>query len=135
LRTTLRVPDARTVVMGRSLGTGVAAEMAHRGYGSRLVLISPYTSIADVAARSFSYLPTRLLVRDRFDTAKKAPTVRQPTLILHGDRDEVIPHAMGETLARAFPDATFHSMRGSTHNDPLSPEAFEVFRAFVLEAR
>src|SRR5438067_1406397 len=57
------------VLSGQSLGTGVATEMAARGFASRLVLISPYTSMAEVAGWHYPWLPVRLLLRDRFNTA------------------------------------------------------------------
>lgn len=113
----LGVPRERTVLQGQSLGSGVAVEMARRGHGTRLVLLTPYTSIGDMGARTFPWLPVRLLVRDRFDSAAKAPEVKLPVLIVHGTRDEVIPVDMGQTLGRLFPQATVRLVDGATHND------------------
>jgi hypothetical protein len=117
LRTALGVPREHTVLQGQSLGSGVAVEMARRGRGARLVLLTPYTSIVDMGARMFSWLPARLLVRDRFDNAAKAPEVKLPVLIVHGTRDEVIPVDMGQTLGRLFPHVTLRLVEGATHND------------------
>jgi uncharacterized protein len=116
----LGVPRERTVLQGQSLGSGVAVEMARRGYGARLVLITPYTSLVAVGARLFPWLPARLLVRDVFDSAAKAPAVAVPVLILHGTRDEVIPVDMGEHLGTLFPHATVRRLEGKHHNDVLS---------------
>ena len=80
-----------TTLWGNSLGTGVAVEMATRGHGSRLILPAPYTSIPDVAARIAPFLPTRLLIGDRFDSFDKAPSITLPTLVIHGDHDRVVP--------------------------------------------
>ncbi len=113
----LGVPRERTVLQGQSLGSGVAVEMARRGLGERLVLLTPYTSIVDMGARRFPWLPTRLLARDRFDNAAKAAEVKMPVLIVHGTRDEVIPVDMGQALGRLFPHATVHLVEGATHND------------------
>ncbi|WNG35527.1 alpha/beta hydrolase [Archangium violaceum] len=113
----LGVPRERTVLQGQSLGSGVAVEMARRGLGARLVLLTPYTSLVDMGARVFPWLPARLLVRDRFDSAAKAPEVKMPVLIVHGTRDEVIPVDMGRTLGRLFPHATVRLVEGATHND------------------
>jgi uncharacterized protein len=115
----LGVPRERTVLQGQSLGSGVAAEMAKRGHGERLVLITPYTSIPDVGARLFWWLPVRLLARDRFDTAMKAPGLELPVLIVHGTRDAVVPVDMGVTLGKLFPNATLSILAGRTHNDVL----------------
>ncbi len=98
--------EDRLILAGHSLGTGVATEMAARGHGRRLVLLSPYTSIAAVGARVVPWLPTRLLTLDRFDTAAKAPKIEMPVLIVHGGRDVVVPVRMGKKLAKIFPHAT-----------------------------
>jgi len=123
LRHQLGVPRERTVLQGQSLGSGVAVEMAQRGHGSRLVLITPYTSIVDVGARLFSWLPASLLVRDPFDNAAKAPALKLPVLIIHGTRDEVIPVDMGQTLGTLFPNATVRLLEGKRHNDVLDRPA------------
>lgn len=128
----LGVPRERLVLQGQSLGSGVAVEMARRGYGTRLVLITPYTSLADVGARLFPWLPARLLVRDVFDSAKKAPTVALPVLILHGTRDEVIPVDMGQRLGTLFPQATVRLLEGKHHNNVLSePEVLDGLLRFA----
>ncbi|MDC0712013.1 alpha/beta hydrolase [Stigmatella sp. ncwal1] len=116
----LGVARERTVLQGQSLGSGVAVEMARRGQGARLVLITPYTSIPDVGARLFPWLPVRLLVRDAFDSASKAPGLALPVFILHGTRDEVIPVDMGVRLGTLFPQATVRLREGMHHNDVLS---------------
>ncbi|WP_163999724.1 alpha/beta hydrolase [Pyxidicoccus caerfyrddinensis] len=129
------VPPERTVLSGRSLGTGVAVEMARRGYGSRVMLVSPYTSIPAMAGLSFPFLPTRLLVRDRFDTFSKAPELKLPVLIIHGEEDTLIPVAMGRTLGTRFPHATVETVAGAGHNDVLErsgPARVDRMAAFAL---
>jgi fermentation-respiration switch protein FrsA (DUF1100 family) len=107
------------VLSGQSLGSGVAVEMAGRGFGRRMILISPFTSMASLGQRFFPWLPVALLVRDRFDTSSKAPAVDMPVLIVHGTRDEVVPFVMGAALSRAFPHATLQPISGGQHNDLL----------------
>ena len=107
----------RITLWGNSLGTGVAMEMARRGRGERLVLQAPYTSIPDVAARFAPFLPLRLLIDDAFDNASKAPTIAVPTLVLHGDRDGVVPYDMGVALAARIPGAELVTVAGGGHND------------------
>jgi alpha-beta hydrolase superfamily lysophospholipase len=113
----LGVPTESVVLQGQSLGSGVAVEMAKRGHGARLVLISPYTSIPDMAAATLPILPARWLVKDRFDNLQKAPSLTLPVLIVHGSADEVIPFSMGERLSKAFPTATLYAAKGAHHND------------------
>jgi pimeloyl-ACP methyl ester carboxylesterase len=113
----LGIPRASIILQGQSLGTGVAVEMARRGYGERLVLISPYTSIVDMAALVLPFLPVRLLVRDRFDTASKASSLTLAALVIHGTNDEVIPFWMGRRIAELLPNAEFFPVQGAHHND------------------
>jgi len=106
----------RLVLSGQSVGTGVAVTLAARGWGTHLLLVSPYTSLPDVGARDLPFLPVRLLMRDRFDSLGRAPDVTIPVLVVHGTNDEVIPYDLGERLAGAFPSARFVSVVGGTHN-------------------
>ena len=87
------------VLWGQSLGTGVAARMAAEGRCAALILQSPYTSIADVAAWHYPIFPVHWLMRDRFDTASAIDRVRMPVLIMSGTADATVPFAMGEALA------------------------------------
>jgi len=105
------------VLMGFSLGTGVAAEMEARGLGRAMVLVAPYTSIPDVGAKRIPLLPVRLLVRDRFDTASKVPQIKAPVLVIHGDADEVVPFDMGEVLAHSFSRGQLIAVNGGHHMD------------------
>ncbi len=118
------------VLMGLSLGTGVAAEMAveaalrpaqwpadsaPRG----LILLSPYESIPDMAALRYPIFPTRPLVKDRFDTEAKAGSVRMPVLLIHGERDELIPFSQGQAVYNAMPEPkTFVALPEAGHNYP-----------------
>jgi uncharacterized protein len=115
------VANESIVLWGTSLGTGVAAEMARRGHGVRLVLVSPYTSIPALVTDVVPFLPARLLVPDHFDTASKAPAIGIQTLIVHGDRDEIVPVWMGQELSREFPVATLIRVAGGHHGDLMLP--------------
>jgi hypothetical protein len=125
----------RIVLVGISLGTGVAAEMALRGRGRRLVLISPFTSIPRLAAKIAPVLPMSVLVRDRFDTLAKAPSIAVPTLIIHGDRDDVVPYPMGVAVAAAIPGARMVTVAGGRHNDLLFLEWSKIVGALAEEAK
>lgn len=112
----LGVPPRSVVLLGQSLGTGVATEMAVRRHGVGLALISPYTSV-DELARHYFPLPTALTVDDHFDTLAKAPTLAMPVLIVNGTKDGLIPPRMSLELAAAFPDAAVAWVPGGHHND------------------
>jgi fermentation-respiration switch protein FrsA (DUF1100 family) len=65
-----------------------------------LILDAPYTSVVELAARAYPYLPVRALLQDRYETDQVIAQIKAPVLILHGERDAVIPVAMGRELAR-----------------------------------
>ena len=114
-------PD-RIVLWGTSLGTGVAAEMARRGRGSSLILVSPYTSIPDLVTHVLRALPARALMPEQFDTLAKSAEIRVPTLVVHGDADEIVPFAMGERVARAIVGARLLRVAGGHHGDLFALE-------------
>ena len=116
------------ILLGQSLGTGVATEMAKRGMGARMVLVSPFTSVADMARRMVPFFPASW-VRHRFDTQSKAAAIGLPVLIVHGTEDEVVPFAMGEQLARSFPRAQLVPIPGGQHNDLLAMHAIPMREA------
>jgi len=95
------VASNRWILIGESLGTGVAVQMAVENHVSALVLQAPYTSVADVAQSDFPWLPVRWLVRDRFDSADKIARIGVPLFIVEGERDEVIPVRFGRALFAA----------------------------------
>jgi hypothetical protein len=109
-------PD-RVVLWGQSLGTGVAAEMASRGRGARLVLVAPFTSTVDMAARIVPFLPASMVMGDRYDTIAKAPGITAPTLVVHGDIDDVIPFEQGEKVSRTLPHGSFLKVPEGRHDN------------------
>lgn len=96
-----RAPIGAITVMGRSIGSGVAVKLAAENPVGALVLISPYTSITNVAAKAFWWLPVRLLLTHRFPSIDRIGAVRAPLLIVHGARDTLIPLSEGEALFAA----------------------------------
>lgn len=91
-------PD-RIVLFGESLGSGVATALAaERPDLGALVLDAPFDSVMEVAARLYWYVPVRLLLKDRFDSAARIANVRIPVLIGHGGQDRIIPERHGRRL-------------------------------------
>jgi fermentation-respiration switch protein FrsA (DUF1100 family) len=127
-------PD-RVALWGTSLGTGVAAEMARRGRGSTLVLVAPFTSLPDVASTMAWWLPVSLLLPDRFDTLGKAAAIRVPVVVAHGDRDEVVPFAMGQAVARAIEGARFVRVVGGMHGDVYDVGGPALMDTLVAQSR
>ncbi len=122
----LGIANDRIAVWGTSLGTAIASEMARRGHGVRLVLVSPFTSAIDMGRRIAPLLPATLVMAHRLDTQGRAKDIAQPTLVAHGDADEIIPFDMGEAVARALPSARFLPVPGAHHNDVLRPEVLDA---------
>ena len=114
----VREDHSSVAVVGRSLGSGVAAYVASRRPASRLVLVTPFDSVLEVAARSFWFVPVRWLLRDRFDSTKYAPAITAPTTIIVAEHDVEIPRLHAEALFRHFRPgvASLHVITGAGHN-------------------
>jgi len=95
---TARYPAARIAVWGESLGTGVAVALAAKHPVGHVILETPFTSIVEIAAQSYWFAPVRLLMKDQYRSDLRIGKVTAPVLILHGDRDTLVPFAMGERL-------------------------------------
>jgi fermentation-respiration switch protein FrsA (DUF1100 family) len=123
-------PD-RVMLSGTSLGTGVASEMARRGRGSRLVLLAPYTSIPDLITDRVPGVPARFFIEDRFDTLAKASDIHVPTLVIHGDADEIVPFTMGCRLARTIAGAKLIRVAGGHHGDLFAHDGGRLLDAIA----
>jgi fermentation-respiration switch protein FrsA (DUF1100 family) len=132
------LPAARLAVHGRSLG-GAAALHALSGSARDAaagVVASSFTSLLDMSRVALGGLPLGHLVPDAYalDSLGRAPRVRAPVLLLHGDADEVVPFSQAERLHAALPRAApLRRIHGGTHND-LDPAAEADARAFLLRA-
>ncbi len=112
------VESSRIVLYGESLGAGPAVRVATEQRVGAVVLESPFTSAADVAQRHYWYRPARYLVRDRFDSKAKIGRIGAPLLIVHGERDRVVPVDLARALFAAAiepKEARFEAAAG--HND------------------
>ncbi len=122
--------EARTrhdsiTIIGCSLGSGVAVYVASLRPADRLVLVTPYDSLADIAAAHFPFFPVRLLLKDKYESWRHARAVSAPTLIITAEHDTLIPRASSEKLLSRFESgvAELAVIRGSDHNSvSMSPE-------------
>ena len=105
-------------VVGRSLGSGVAVHLASVRPVARLILVTPYDSLQDLAAQKFPYFPVRWLLRDKFESWRYAQQISAPTLIVAAERDDVIPRSSTETLYKRFNAgvASLEVVSGTDHN-------------------
>ena len=113
------VDRERLVLFGRSLGCAVAVELATKHEVYAVVLESAFTSIQAMAKRAYPFLPgIGLLTRTRFDSLAKIGRVNAPVMVLHGDRDDIVPLALGQELFEgANQPKRFHVINGAGHND------------------
>ena len=127
----IRAEHQDIVVVGRSLGSGVAAYLASLRPVGRLVLVTPYDSIQDLAVRQFPFFPVRWLLLDRFESWKYAAQVTAPTLLIAAEHDEVIPRASTERLLTRFRGgvAKLEVVPATSHNTiSESPEYIPLIR-------
>ena len=121
---------------GESLGSGVATQLATQVPVAGVVLDAPYTSIVDVGAAQYPFLPVRLLLTDRYDSASRIARINAPLLILHGARDQVVPVTMGRKLNElAREPKRYVEFPAGGHVDLDGHGAVDVVRAWTDEIR
>ncbi len=108
---------ADTILFGQSLGTGVAMEIAIHDLAERAILVSPFTSLRDTAKHHYPDFLVSLTLSEDYDSLSKASSVDIPVLIIHGEKDRVVPHAMGSRLHEKLKHSSIISIHGAGHND------------------
>ena len=131
LTTRYHVNAGQIIVYGHSLGTGVAVQLASTVKSGALILQAPYTSVPDLGARRYPFLPVKALAAYTFPSLERMPSVTQPLLVMHSPADSTIPLAMGEALTKAAGSANkrFVSVAGG-HNIAFKTDSATFFRAF-----
>jgi len=130
----LATPAHRVILVGRSLGSGPAVDLAMSVSAGGLVLETPFTSIPDLARVVYPYLPASFLVRTRFDNVSKIARIRVPLMVIHGEDDDIIPMAMGRRLYDTAPQPKVWVSFPGGHNDfeMISDAAYvEAWRSFL----
>lgn len=125
----------KIILFGRSLGAAIATEMATRFESQGLILESPFVSIAEMARVLFPFLPIGPLLHTRYDVRATVKKINVPLLVLHGDRDEIIPFEHGKLVFEAAPEPKrFFAIAGASHNDTVvagGENYFEQLKQFV----
>jgi len=126
------VASERIVYFGESLGAAVATTLAVEEAPAALILRSPFTSMADMAALHYPYLPARRLLRDRFETIGRIAHAGAPLLVVAGDADTIVPADNSRRLFEAAAQPKrFVLVRGADHNDDALTAGPEVIWAVV----
>jgi pimeloyl-ACP methyl ester carboxylesterase len=120
-------------VHGRSLGTGVAVQVAASRPVRCVVLTSPFASALEVASGIYPWLPVSLLMRHRFDSARHAPALRAPALVISGEADRLVPSRHSDKLAALWGGPVERLvLPGFGHNDlQVDPRYAVAIRAFL----
>jgi uncharacterized protein len=120
------------VLFGKSLGGGVATYLASRKDHRVLALVKTYTTLPDVAATIYPWLPVRLLMHNRFDSLSRIASCHRPVFVAHGTADELIPFTLGQRLYEAANDPKeFFAMPDHGHNDPFPDEFYTALKGFL----
>ncbi|MFW6170133.1 MAG: alpha/beta hydrolase [Planctomycetota bacterium] len=128
-----RIKPEEVVLWGRSIGGAVAVALAAEEGARGMILERTFTSLPDVAARHYPWLPVRLLMRNRFDSLSLISDYHGPLLQSHGIDDEIVPFSLGKALfdAAGSRDKQFVAMPNVTHNGPSSKEYHAQLNRFL----
>jgi len=124
----------KVIVIGRSLGAGVATYLASRRDVSRLVLIEPFDNMVSVARSAYPIFPINIMLKDRFDSAGRAGNITAQTLIIVAGQDEVVPRRSTEKLISEFDQDILEVVviEGATHNDVQNyPQYYRTLGEFM----
>jgi len=117
----------RLVTWGESIGSGVALGVATRGPPAAIVIEAGFSSCADIGANAYPWLPVHWLMKDKFDSSKRAAhlPVDMPVLMLHGVLDDIAPLPLAQRLFEALPNVLkeFVLFEATGHNDVWSRDS------------
>ncbi len=130
-----RAANGRVAAMGRSLGSGVAVYLATQRPLAGIILVSPYDSVESVAQGIYPYLPIGLMLKHRFDSISRAPTIRLPLLCLVAGADRVIPRPYSQRLYAAWGGAkTWREFARADHDSIAGePDYWQAIASFLRE--
>jgi uncharacterized protein len=116
----LGYPAEQTIYFGESLGSGVVAALQARRAPAGMVLRSPFTELADVAAHHYPWLPVRMLLKDKFPVTEHLSNSQVPVTVVYADRDSVVPTQLSARVADEAPTLVERLViRGANHNDDV----------------
>ena len=125
----------KIIFFGRSLGSAVAVELALNEKCRALILETPFTSILEMGKKLYPFLPVSLLLKTKYDSLAKIRNIKVPILVMHGDKDALVPFEHGKRLYdMANEPKEFYTIPGAGHNDTHivgGDEYFDVIKRFV----
>jgi len=119
----------RIIIVGESLGSGVAAHLASHNDAAGLIMVAAYSGMDDMAQRQFPFFPARWLVKDRYRSIDRIDRINMPLIWIHGTKDELIPFAMGRRLFDAAKNPkTAFPIKDAGHNDLWDKDIGKIIR-------
>ena len=127
------IDPEHVILMGRSLGSGIAVQVAARHKAAGVILVTPFDSLVNVARAHYPIFPVGLLMRHRFESAARAPGIRVPALFLVADGDRVVPPRFAAALEKAWGGPRrCVTIPGTDHNSIESaPEYWSAINTFL----
>lgn len=127
------IDPSHVVLMGRSLGTGVAVHVAAKRRVGGVILVTPFDSLVSVAKAHYPIFPVKWLLRHRFDSAELAPDINAPALFLTASDDVIVPPRFAENLRRVWGGPTTAiRVEGTGHNTiETSPSYWDAVNVFL----
>ena len=108
-------PEDKVIVLGYSIGSGLAANLASNNNPKKLILIAPYYNFQDLALERYPFVPS-FLIKYKIPTNEFILKIKAPITIFHGDKDQVIPHENSEKLLKNFPQKiTLITLKNQDH--------------------
>lgn len=124
------------IIYGESIGSGVAVQVAAEKKAAGLILDAPYTAMVELASGQYPWLPVRLLLKDRYESRSYIASITCPLLIIHGEKDEVIPVAMGrEMFALAAEPKDIVTFPEAGHADHYMFGSYDAINAWIDKVR
>lgn len=131
-----KIPPDHMISFGRSLGAAAAIEIAMKREVRSLIVESAFTSTRDMAKQMFLFQLLSPFLPANYDNLKKIQMIYVPKLIIHGEKDEIVPFSMGQRLYNAAPDPRFfYPIPGAGHNDTYLVGGDGYFDAVATFAR
>jgi uncharacterized protein len=129
----MKLRPAEIILMGRSLGGGVAVDLAAKNGARALILQNTPTSMPDAAAHMYWFAPVHWLMKNRYDSLSKIGRYSGPVLISHGTADTLVPFVLSQRLLAAVKSEVkrFFRIEGGGHNDPEPPEYDVALEEFL----
>jgi fermentation-respiration switch protein FrsA (DUF1100 family) len=127
-----KIPESEIVLMGESLGGGVVVQLASEAPARGLVLENTFSSLPDVAAFHYPWIPVKQLMRARLNSEEAIKKYHGALLQFHGDADTIVPFKLGRKLFDAANEPKqFVAIPGGDHNDLRTPKYFEALDQFL----